>query len=86
MDVIWIAIIGLVAGIIAKLILPGSNGPRSWLMTAIIGVAGSFVGTFIGQFIGFYKPGEMGGFFGSIVGAAVILWLWDRMFKKRESA
>ncbi len=83
MDIIWIVLIGLVAGVVAKFILPGRNGPRSWLLTAVIGVVGSFVGTFMGQFIGFYRPGEMGGFFASIVGAAVILWLWDRLFKAK---
>lgn len=82
MDILWIALIGLVAGILAKLILPGDNGPKSWLLTAAIGIAGSFVGTFVGQFIGFYKPGEMGGFFGSVIGAAILLWIWDRLFKR----
>lgn len=85
MDVIWIAVIGLLAAIVAKLILPGDNGPKSWIITAAIGVAGSFVGTFLGQFIGFYRPGEMAGFFGSVIGAVVLLWLWDRLFKRKQA-
>lgn len=84
MDTIWMLVIGLIAGVIAKFLLPGRNGPRSLLLTAIIGVAGSFVGTFVGQFIGLYRAGEMGGFLGSVIGAIVILWAWDRLFKKGE--
>jgi uncharacterized membrane protein YeaQ/YmgE (transglycosylase-associated protein family) len=83
LEYLWIGIIGLAAAVVAKLVLPGQNGPRNIFGTALIGIAGSFVGSFIGQFFGFYRPGELAGFFGSIVGAAAILLIWDWVFKKK---
>ncbi len=83
MEYVWIAIVGLCAAAIAKLVLPGRNGPRGVIGTTLVGVAGSFVGSFLGQFFGFYQPGELAGFFGSIVGAIVILLIWDRIFKAK---
>jgi uncharacterized membrane protein YeaQ/YmgE (transglycosylase-associated protein family) len=83
MNYVWIAIVGLCAAAIAKLILPGRNGPRGVIGTTLVGVAGAYVGSFIGQFLGFYQPGEFAGFFGSIVGAIVIMLIWDLIFKKK---
>jgi uncharacterized membrane protein YeaQ/YmgE (transglycosylase-associated protein family) len=82
MNYVWMLVIGLLAASVAKLILPGNNGPRGILWTALIGVAGSFVGSFLGQFFGFYQPGELAGFLGSVAGAAVILLLWDRIARR----
>ena len=50
--IIWIAVIGLLAGIIARFLLPGPNNPQGFLVTMVIGIAGAFVATFIGQSIG----------------------------------
>ena len=50
--IIWIAVIGLLAGIIARFLLPGPNNPQSFLVTMVIGIVGAFVATFIGQSIG----------------------------------
>jgi uncharacterized membrane protein YeaQ/YmgE (transglycosylase-associated protein family) len=83
LDYLWIALIGLAAALVAKLILPGQNGPPGLIGTMLIGLAGSFVGSFLGQFFGFYRPGELAGFLGSIVGAAAILLVWDLVFKKK---
>jgi uncharacterized membrane protein YeaQ/YmgE (transglycosylase-associated protein family) len=85
LDYLWIALIGLAAAIVAKLVLPGQNGPPGIIGTTLIGIAGSFVGSFLGQFFGFYRPGELAGFFGSVVGAAVILLAWDYIFKKKKA-
>jgi uncharacterized membrane protein YeaQ/YmgE (transglycosylase-associated protein family) len=85
LELFWIAVIGLAAAVLAKLVLPGQNGPPGLIGTALIGIAGSFVGSFIGQFFGFYRPGELAGFFGSIVGAAAILLVWDLVFKKNKA-
>lgn len=86
MDYVWIALIGLAAAVVAKLILPGQNGPRGIIGTTVVGVAGSFVGSFLGQFFGFYRPGELAGFVGSVVGAIVILLIWDYFFRKKPAA
>ena len=50
--IIWIAIIGLLAGVIARFLLPGPNNPQGFLVTMVIGIVGAFVATFIGQSIG----------------------------------
>ncbi len=80
---VWIALVGFVAAVIGKLILPGPNGPRGIIGTALVGIVGSFVGTFLGQFFGFYRAGENAGFLGSIVGAIAVLVIWDLVFKKK---
>lgn len=85
MQYIWILVIGLLAAAVAKLILPGQNGPRGVIWTAVIGVAGSFVGSFLGQFFGFYQPGELAGFVGSVAGAIIILLIWDYVARRRRS-
>ncbi|MBG1232054.1 GlsB/YeaQ/YmgE family stress response membrane protein [Aestuariivirga litoralis] len=80
---LWTGLIGLVAALIAKLLLPGRNGPRNLFVVALLGVAGSFVGTFLCQFFGIYASGEFG-FIGSVVGSVVLLFIWDLMFKKKQ--
>jgi uncharacterized membrane protein YeaQ/YmgE (transglycosylase-associated protein family) len=85
MTIVYILLIGLVVGVIAKLILPGQNGPGGIIGTALCGIAGSFVGSFLGQFVGFYRAGETAGFIGSVAGAVVVLALWDRFIKRRKA-
>ena len=76
MHILWIIIIGFIAGIIAKFIMPGSNEPSGFIMTTILGIVGAFVATFIGQAIGWYGPNDGAGFIGAIVGAIVVLAIW----------
>jgi uncharacterized membrane protein YeaQ/YmgE (transglycosylase-associated protein family) len=76
MDLVWIVLIGVLVGVIAKLLHPGRNEPKGFILTALLGVFGSFVASFLGQFIGYYKPGETAGFFGSIIGAIVVLMVY----------
>jgi uncharacterized membrane protein YeaQ/YmgE (transglycosylase-associated protein family) len=85
MAIFWTILIGLVVGAIAKLILPGSNGPRGLIGTILAGIAGSFVGSFLGQFFGIYRPTETAGFIGSIAGAIVVLYAWDKLIKKKQA-
>ena len=49
--IIWIAVIGLIAGFIARFLLPGPNNPPGFLVTMVLGIAGAFIATFIGQSI-----------------------------------
>jgi uncharacterized membrane protein YeaQ/YmgE (transglycosylase-associated protein family) len=75
-------IIGLVVGIIAKFLMPGKD-PGGFIITAILGIVGSFVATWIGQAFGWYQTGQSAGWIASIIGA-IILLLAYRMFTKRS--
>ena len=80
---IWAAIIGLIAGAIAKLIMPGRD-PGGWIVTMLIGIAGALLMTFIGRQLGLYEDGEEAGFLMSIIGAVVLLAIY-RMIKSRSA-
>ena len=73
MGILWTIVIGFVAGVIAKFIMPGDNEPTGFILTAILGIVGAFVATFLGQALGWYQPGEGAGLFGAVVGAVVVL-------------
>jgi uncharacterized membrane protein YeaQ/YmgE (transglycosylase-associated protein family) len=76
---IWMCIIGLIAGALAKLIMPGKD-PGGILITMLLGIAGSIVAGFLGRVLGWYEPGEGAGLIMSILGAILILALY-RKFK-----
>jgi uncharacterized membrane protein YeaQ/YmgE (transglycosylase-associated protein family) len=84
MSIIWTLIIGLLAGIVAKLLMPGRD-PGGFIITMLLGVAGAFVATWLGQAIGWYEAGEGAGFIGAVVGAVIILIIY-RMIARRRSA
>jgi uncharacterized membrane protein YeaQ/YmgE (transglycosylase-associated protein family) len=79
---VYTVLIGFVAGLIAKAIMPGS-GPSGFLMTAALGIGGSIAATFIGQALGLYKEGNTAGFIGSIVGAGILLFAYGFFTKKK---
>ena len=66
---IWIIVVGLVAGFIARLLAPGPNNPTGFILTCVLGIAGSFLATFVGQAVGWYGPGQGAGFIAATVGA-----------------
>jgi uncharacterized membrane protein YeaQ/YmgE (transglycosylase-associated protein family) len=76
MSILWTIIIGFVAGVIAKFIMPGDNEPAGFILTAILGIVGAFVATFLGQALGWYQPGEGAGLIGAIVGAVIVLFVY----------
>ena len=82
---LWTGLIGLIVGVIAKLLLRGRNGPQGLLATALLGVAGSYVGSFLGQLFGFYESGQYAGWGGSIVGEVLLLLLWGWWFRKKAA-
>ena len=85
MGIIWTIIIGLIAGIAAKFLVPGSRyEPSGFVLTAILGVVGAIVATYLGQAVGWYEPGEGAGFIGAVVGAVIILVIWGAFAKRRE--
>ncbi len=83
MGFIWTIIIGLIAGVVAKLIMPGNNEPSGFVLTALLGVAGAVVATFLGRALGWYTPGQGAGLIGAIVGAMVVLFVWSAMSTRR---
>ena len=85
MGIIWTIIIGFVAGVIAKFIMPGPNEPSGFILTTILGIVGAFLATFIGQSIGWYTAGEGAGFIGAIVGAIIVLAAWAAVTKNRAT-
>jgi uncharacterized membrane protein YeaQ/YmgE (transglycosylase-associated protein family) len=87
MGIIWTIIIGLLAGIVAKFIHPGTtNEPSGFVLTAILGIVGAFVATYLGQAIGWYRPGEGAGFIGAVVGAVIVLVIWGLFARRRPVA
>ena len=77
--IIWIIIVGFIAGIIARMLSPGPNNPSGFILTTVIGIAGAFLATFIGQAIGHYGPDQGAGFITATVGAVVVLFIWNRL-------
>jgi uncharacterized membrane protein YeaQ/YmgE (transglycosylase-associated protein family) len=83
MGFIWTLIIGLVAGAIAKFMMPGPD-PGGIIITMLLGVAGAFLATWLGQAVGWYHAGEGAGLIGAVVGAVIILIAY-RMLKRRSA-
>ena len=83
MGIIWTIIIGFVAGVIAKLVTPGSNEPSGFILTTILGIVGAFVATWLGQALGWYSPGEGAGLIGAVVGAIIVLVIWGAVMQQR---
>jgi len=81
MHIIWTILLGLAAGIIAKFIYPGKQN-MGWIVTTLLGIAGSFVATYLGKALKIYQPGETAGFIGAIVGALIILFVYSLIKKK----
>jgi len=83
MHILWIIIIGFVAGIIARLLAPGPNNPAGFILTPLLGIAGAFIATWIGQAIGWYRLDQGAGLIGAVVGALVVLFVWHRLVTTR---
>ena len=81
MGIIWTLIIGLLAGSVAKLLMPGKD-PGGFIVTMLLGVAGAFVATWLGEALGWYHAGEGAGFLGAVVGAVILLIAY-RLIRRR---
>lgn len=75
MSLLWTALIGLLAGALAKAIMPGRD-PGGIIITMLLGVAGAMLGTFLGRSVGWYQPGEAAGLIAAVLGAVVLLFLY----------
>lgn len=80
LNLIWTCIIGLIAGAVAKLLMPGRD-PGGWIITMVLGIVGSFLGTWLGRTLGLYQEGQGAGFLMSVVGAVVLLGAY-RLIRK----
>lgn len=76
---LWIVLIGFVAGVIARLIMPGPNTPKGFVLTTVLGVAGALLASFVGEAAGLYRPGQGAGLLGATIGALFILFVWHRL-------
>ena len=85
MSIIWTIIIGFLAGVIAKFIMPGDNEPSGFIMTTILGIVGAFVASYLGQALGWYTAGEGAGFIGAVVGAIIVLVIYGFVAGKRRA-
>ncbi|PYY16803.1 MAG: GlsB/YeaQ/YmgE family stress response membrane protein [Acidobacteria bacterium] len=84
MHFLWEAIIGLIVGAIAKLVMPGKDPGGIWI-TMALGVAGSLLAGFLGRAVGWYAPGQSAGFIMSIIGALILLGIY-RLVKGKPAA
>ena len=83
MGILWMLIIGLIVGAIAKLIMPGKD-PGGIIVTIILGIAGAFLAGFLGRALGWYGEGDAAGFIASVIGAIILLIIY-RMFRGRTA-
>lgn len=82
MNILWIIVIGFVAGVIARFLAPGPNNPQGFILTTVIGIVGAFLATFIGQAVGWYRLDQGAGIIGAVVGAVVVLFVWHRLVSR----
>jgi uncharacterized membrane protein YeaQ/YmgE (transglycosylase-associated protein family) len=84
LHLLWTALIGLVVGALAKLIIPGKE-PGGIFITMLIGIAGSFLGTWIGRMVGHYGPDDSAGFLMSLVGALILLGIYHLIKRSQKT-
>lgn len=78
MGIIGTLIVGLIVGALARFVLPGDQ-KMGWILTCVLGIAGSVVAGFVGQAMGWYAAGQGAGWIASIIGAAVLLWVVQKL-------
>ncbi len=80
---LYTILIGFVIGVVAKFLTPGRD-PGGWIITILLGIAGSYVGTFLGKSLGLYQEGQTAGFIASVIGAIVLLLIY-RLFTRGKT-
>ena len=83
MHILWMLVIGLIVGALAKLIMPGKD-PGGVIITMLIGVAGALLAGFLGRSLGWYEAGESAGFIASIIGAVLLLAIYRMVVGRRR--
>jgi uncharacterized membrane protein YeaQ/YmgE (transglycosylase-associated protein family) len=82
MGIIWSIIIGFIAGLVAKFLMPGRD-PGGFIITTLLGIVGAVVATYLGQAVGWYRAGEGAGFIGAVVGAVIVLAIYRMVVSRR---
>jgi uncharacterized membrane protein YeaQ/YmgE (transglycosylase-associated protein family) len=75
MHLLWMIVVGLIVGALAKLVMPGRD-PGGIIITMLLGIAGSLVAGFLGRAVGWYREGDPVGFIASVVGAVILLAIY----------
>ena len=83
MTIIWVIIIGFVVGIVAKFLMPGRD-PGGFIVTALLGIVGAVLASFLGQAMGIYAAGQSAGFIGAVVGAILVLFIYNLLVRGRR--
>ena len=87
MWILWTILIGFIAGVLAKFIIPGdAHEPQGFILTTLLGIAGAFVMTYLGQALGWYHEGQTAGFIGATLGAILILLVWGFIASRRQAS
>ena len=83
MSIIWAIIIGFIVGLVAKFLMPGRD-PGGFIITALLGIVGAVVATFLGQAMGLYAAGQSAGFIGAVIGAILVLFIYNLIVRGRR--
>ena len=82
MSIIWTILIGFVVGIVAKFLMPGRD-PAGFIITVLIGIAGSFIATYLGRAMGWYQVGQSAGFIAAVLGSIILLFIYRMVAGRR---
>lgn len=82
MSIIWTILIGFVVGVVAKFLMPGRD-PGGFIITVLIGIAGSFIASYLGRAMGWYRLGESAGFIAAVLGSIILLFVYRLLAGRR---
>lgn len=77
--ILWIILVGFIAGLVARFLSSGPNEPKGFILTTVLGIAGAFLATALGQMLGWYRADQGAGFVMATVGAVLVLFIWNRL-------
>lgn len=83
-NLLWTLFIGLIIGAVAKLLMPGKD-PGGWIVTILLGIAGSFVASYLGRMVGWYQEGQSAGFIMSVLGAILLLFVYRLLIGNKSA-
>jgi uncharacterized membrane protein YeaQ/YmgE (transglycosylase-associated protein family) len=86
MSIMWTVTLGLAAGVIARLVIPGRKGPFGLMLTGLLGIIGAIAASYLGQEAGWYQAEDSTGLIVAVLGAIVPLLIWGLLFRSRRSA